>query len=77
MTLRPIITHLAAAYLGAGIFCASLMGIAIPALNMIGKAYIALAWPKMIYCGRVNDGCDPTPPAWASGAMFTFDRGQP
>ena len=68
--IRLIFSHGIAVYLGAGVFAASLMGSAIPAINWLGYAYITAAWPHMVYCAPVERGCDPMPPQWMNGYVF-------
>jgi hypothetical protein len=69
-------THAFALYIGAGVFAASLMGSAIPALNLLGKVYIMVTWPKVVYCAPEENGCDPLPPEWMNSLVFSF-RGKP
>jgi hypothetical protein len=70
--LKPILTHAAAIYLGAGIFAASLFGASIPAFNIIGKAWVVIYWPRMVYCAPIENHCDPMPPKWLTEYVFTF-----
>ena len=72
MITRVILTHLIAAYLGAGLFSGLLMQRAIPALNPLGVAYITLIWPDQIICARTNSGCDNTPPPVVAKYLFSF-----
>lgn len=69
---RIILTHLIAAYLGAGLFSGLMMQRAIPALNPLGVAYIAVTWPGQIICARTDSGCDNTPTATLARYLFSF-----
>lgn len=72
--IRNTITHAVAVYIGAGILAASLTGAAIPALNWVGKAYIIVAWPRLIHCAPVENQCDPLPPEWMNPYIFNLDE---
>jgi len=48
-------------YLGAGLFAGIMMQRAIPAINPVGIALIAITWPNQVRCARVSSGCDPIP----------------
>ena len=68
--MRFLLAVLLSTYFGAGVFAASLFGSAIPSLNPLGYAWVALHWPKMVYCAPVERGCDPLPPQWLYRFMF-------
>ncbi|MGN6773138.1 MAG: hypothetical protein ACTHJQ_25315 [Rhizobiaceae bacterium] len=70
---RYILVSLVSAYLGAGLFAGLLYQRAIPAINPLGVALIAVTWPNQIRCARVSSGCKPVP-AWASPYIFTFQE---
>lgn len=59
-------------YLGAGLFGGLLMQRAIPALNPLGVAYMAVTWPRTIICARVVDNCSQEPPEWLAPYLFSF-----
>lgn len=69
--LRAALTHLLAAYLGAGLFLGLLTQRAIPAVNPVGIVIITLTWPNHIRCARIASGCKPIP-EWLSPYVFTF-----
>jgi hypothetical protein len=64
---------LSGAYLGAGFAFAAAMMLAIPPLNLIGGAYIALTWPVQFYCSTGDRTCDARGPEWLARRFFTFD----
>ena len=72
---KKIITHLIAAYFGAGIFSAAMLMQAIPAMNVFGGAVQMALWPAMVYCAPKKRGCNPLGhlPEWTQRSMFTFD----
>ncbi|WP_411839812.1 hypothetical protein [Paracoccus sp. ME4] len=69
---RLIAAFLLGAYLGAGIFAGLLHQRAVPALNVVGIAWITATWPNLIRCARADAGCDPTGPEWMRPYIFTF-----
>lgn len=71
--MRRVLTHLAAIYLGAGLFGGLMMGQAVPALNWLGIGYYALTWPAQVYCAPDYTRCDPLPNPDGAAWMFTFD----
>jgi hypothetical protein len=46
----------------------------IPALNGLGMAYIAVTWPKTIYCARTVNNCDPTGGDTLNQYFFTTEN---
>lgn len=60
-------------YIGAGVFAACLFKAGIPALNIFGMTYIAISWPVMVYCARLEDNCSGMPPDSMMEYMYTFD----
>ena len=54
---RLLITHVLAFYLGAGLFAGLLTQRAVPALNSVGVAFIAVTWPEQIRFARISSGC--------------------
>lgn len=70
---RTITACLLSAYLGAGLFAGLLMQRAIPALNPVGIAFMAVTWPRQIICARIDSGCSTEPPAGLAPYFFSFD----
>lgn len=71
--LKYAAISLASMYLGAGLFAGLLMQRAVPALNPLGVAFIAINWPNQIRCARVSAGCDAIP-KWFGPYLFTFEE---
>jgi|GEM_PF-2819179 len=72
--MGKVITHIFAAYIGAGLFGALLMSASIPAMNWLGMFTYMSIWPRFIYCAPVARGCNPLDafPQWAQALMFTL-----
>lgn len=61
----------AAGYLAIGGLFGFAMMQAIPAMNLLGGAYIALAWPVLVAC-NYSDLCSGVPPLAVTQYFFTF-----
>lgn len=73
---RLVLTHILAAYIGAGLFSGLLMQRAIPAINPLGLAFIAVTWPEQIRCGGTVSECEVPIERVSERAqswMFSFD----
>lgn len=68
---KLIVVSVVSLYLGAGLFAGIMMQRAIPAINPIGIAFIAVTWPNQVRCARVSSGCDPIP-KWITPYIFSF-----
>lgn len=73
MSLKTPVVIILSMYLGAGLFAGLLMQRAVPALNPLGVAFIAITWPNQIRCARVLSNCDAVP-QWVSPYIFTFSE---
>lgn len=71
---RFVASHLATAYLGAGVAHGYLLSLSIPALNWFGILVYALLWPTFIYCAPLERECKPLDvlPMSVQALMFTF-----
>ena len=72
--IRPILTHLLALYLGAGLFGGVVMATHLP-LSWLGVTYYTITWPEHIYCARPASNCAPVLskfPPWAQEWFFTL-----
>ena len=68
------------AYVFTGAMSGIAMSRAIPALNGIGKAYVAATWPGAMFCAATQiTGCTVMPPAGSALAntFFTFSDKEP
>lgn len=77
MMRKTILTIVASAYIGAGLFGGLVMQAAVPAMNGLGVAYYAATWPAFLHCARKDvAGCNPLTlmPLWLSQHLFTFDE---
>ena len=76
--MRTILTHLAALYIGAGLFGALTLASFLP-LNAFGVAYYTVTWPEHIYCARETNECAPMITNWPpqlQAMFFKRDLGQ-
>ena len=77
--MKSILTHIAAAYMGAGLFGGLVMQAAVPATNALGVAYYTAAWPAFLHCAKSQlKDCDPMsiiPEGWRP-AMFDLERAE-
>jgi hypothetical protein len=71
IVIRYATISILSAYIGAGLFAGLMMQRAIPAINPLGVALIALTWPNQIRCARISSDCEPIP-QWMSPYIFTF-----
>ena len=75
--MKSILTHIAAAYMGAGLFGGLVMQAAVPAMNTLGVAYYTAAWPAFLHCAKSKLAeCDPMSiiPEGLRPAMFNLER---
>ena len=52
--MKKIITHLVAAYVGAGLFGGLVMQAAVPPMNNFGVAFYGFTWPAFLVCARTE-----------------------
>ena len=77
--MKKIITHLVAAYVGAGLFGGLVMQAAVPPMNNFGVAFYGFTWPAFLVCARTEvEDCNPFDhiPVSVQALMFTFEEKQ-
>jgi len=58
--MKLILTHLVAAYVGAGLFGGLVMQAAVPQMNTFGVAVYGVTWPAFLFCARTDmEDCKP------------------
>ncbi len=69
---KPFWTGFFTAYAITAIMAGAAMGQVIPALNIIGMAYVGATYPIALGCVATGDNCSPVPSPEISGFMFSF-----
>jgi len=72
----PFLHGMATVYLLVAITTATVMGHAMPAMNILGITYVGATWPIGMFCAASQiPGCTVFPPAGSALAnvLFTFD----